>query len=118
LAPETSASHSNLAFTLLALGRPGEVETPARTALRLDGASIHAHCVLGYALANRPETAAEAVTHLHIAARELPHAHFVLAQLYRQTGDTVTARIEIDEHATAAKGVSPSDVEKWKAGLR
>jgi hypothetical protein len=55
---------------------------------------------------------------LRLAAREIPHAHFVLAQLLRLSGDTTGAREEIDRYAAATPGLNPREAEKWKAGMR
>ena len=87
LDPATSVHHANLGLALMILGRFREAEPEARTAVALDGTNTKAQYLLGYLLANRPETRAAAEEHLKYAAREIPEARFALAELYHARED-------------------------------
>ena len=102
----------------MAAGRYPDALEPADRAVRMEGSNVRAHCVLGYLLARWPEKRHQAIAHLRIAAPEMPHAHYVLAQLLHLSGDDTGAREEIDRYAAAIPGLNPRDVEKWKSGLR
>jgi tetratricopeptide (TPR) repeat protein len=117
LDPTWAGYPANLAYALLSLDRIGEAEEQARRAIALEPANSGAHCVLGYILVRRPETRAQAIPHLRIGAREIPQAHYVLAQLLAQSGDSSSAKEEMDRFA-AAGGISPEELKKWNAGLR
>src|SRR5262249_8851903 len=117
LDPTWAGYPANLAYALLSLDRIGEAEEQARRAIALEPSNSGAHCVLGYILVRRPETRAQAIPHLRIGAREIPQAHYVLAQLLAQSGDSSSAKEEMDRFA-AAGGISPEELKKWNAGLR
>jgi Flp pilus assembly protein TadD len=97
LDPATSVHHANLGLALMILGRFREAEPEARTAVALDGTSTKAQYLLGYLLANRPETREAAEEHLRYAARQFPEARSALADLYRATGRGALAETELRE---------------------
>jgi len=97
LDPATSVHHANLGLALMILGRFREAEPEARTAVTLDATSTKAQYLLGYLLANRPETRAAAEEHLKYAAREFPEARSALADLYRATGTGALVETELRE---------------------
>lgn len=105
LDPATSFHHSNLAYTLIRLDRPNEAEAEAQTAVGLDGTNPAAQFLLGLLLANRPETRALCESHLVYAARTIPEAHYVLANVYSADGAAQSARAELDRYRreTAAR---------------
>jgi Flp pilus assembly protein TadD len=108
LDPATSIHHSNLGLALIILGRFREAETEARTAVDLDGTNMRAHYLLGYLLTQRPETQAAGEEHLKYAARVLPDAHFVLAELYRTTGREDLAEAESMQFLQAVNARAPA----------
>ena len=97
LDPATSVHHANLGLALMILGRFREAEPESRTAVTLDATSTKAQYLLGYLLANRPETRAAAEEHLKYAAREFPEARSALADLYRATGRGALVETELRE---------------------
>ena len=118
LDPGTASHYSNLAFALMLQGQFREALEPATRAVRMESTNVRANCVLGYLLARSPETLPQAVPHLRIAAREMPKARFVLAQVLRELGNETAARQEIDQYAAETPGINPREIEKWKSGLR
>jgi tetratricopeptide (TPR) repeat protein len=95
LDPATGAHHMNLGYALMCLGRAREAEPEARTAVALDPMNVNGQYLLGVILAGQVETRSAAVQHLLYAARDVPDAHYVLAQLYRVAGDELAARREM-----------------------
>jgi tetratricopeptide (TPR) repeat protein len=93
--PATSAHHMNLGYALMCLGRPGEAEPEARTAIALNPMNVNGQYLLGVILAGRVETRSAAIQHLLYAARDVPDAHYALAQLYRVAGDELAASREM-----------------------
>lgn len=83
LDPATGAHHLNYAYVLIRLNHYRQAEPEARTAVRLEPANACAHYLLGFLFAQRRETQEQAIPHLLYAARELPEAHYVLAEIYR-----------------------------------
>lgn len=76
---------ANLAFAQRHLGRYQEALQSARSALKLDSSSAPAHLVAGSILAAFPNTWAEGVKHLEIAAETLESARATLEKA-RQLG--------------------------------
>jgi Tfp pilus assembly protein PilF len=112
LDPATGVYRSNLAVVLESLERWGEAEQEARTAVALDPANSRGQFVFGSLLARRAESRSMAAEHLIYAARELPEAHRLLAQIYRADGeDTLAAaewkRYERSSAERKAKGTLP-----------
>jgi len=95
LDPGTGAHHLNYAYVLIQLNRDRQAEPEARTAVALEPANACAHYLLGFLLAQKTETRAQAIPHLQYALRKLPEAHFVLAEVYRIQGDSSSARDEM-----------------------
>ena len=61
--------------------------------------------MLGFLLTRRKETREEAAEHLLYAAREVPEAHLVLAQLFQAEGDEQRATSELDRYKQATAPV-------------
>ena len=55
----------------------------------------------GFLLARRPQTRRLAAAHLADAARQLPEAHFLLAEIYLDQGDSQIAAAELDRYQKA-----------------
>ena len=112
LDPVTASHHANLGFSLLLTNQPGEAEQEAQTAVELEPADAKYHYLLGFLLARLPETRPRAVEHLGYAARELPEAHLVLAQLYSIEGQDQSAANEVAVYEKAVRGKSYA-VKGW-----
>jgi Flp pilus assembly protein TadD len=95
LDPATCTHHMNLGYALLRLGRAKDAEPEARTAVALDPTNVNAQYLLGVIFAERVETRSAAIQHLLYAARDVPDAHYALAQLYRIAGDEPAASQEM-----------------------
>jgi Flp pilus assembly protein TadD len=104
LDPADSAFHANLSLALILLHLQPEAEQEARTAVTLDAANSKAHYLLGFLLAEHPETRERAAEHLTYAARDLPAAHYRLAQIYQATGQTSRAGAELERYRKAFTG--------------
>jgi tetratricopeptide (TPR) repeat protein len=94
LDPATSAHHANLALALILMNLPEQAEAEARTAVGLDDLNPKARYLLGFLLARKPETRNRAAEHLEYAARQLPDAHLILADMYRLEGAPALAQNE------------------------
>jgi tetratricopeptide (TPR) repeat protein len=106
LDPATSVHHANLAVILIEQQKWEEAEPEAQKAVNLDPSSTKAHYLLGYLLARRPEARSQAEPHLVIAARELPEAHYVLAEIYSAQGADSIAQAELNRYQRAAAASS------------
>jgi Flp pilus assembly protein TadD len=95
LDPATGVHHMNLGYALMCLGRAKDAEPEARTAVALDPTDGNAQYLLGVIFAEHVETRSAAIQHLLYAARDVPDAHYVLAQLYRVAGDEPAASYEM-----------------------
>ena len=111
LDPATASHHANLGFSLLLANQPGEAEQEAQTAAELEPADAKYHYLLGFLLARLPETRLRAVEHLDYAAREMPEAHLVLAQLYSIEGQPQTEAAEVAAYEKAVRGKNYNVVE-------
>jgi tetratricopeptide (TPR) repeat protein len=98
LDPATAAHRLNLAYSLLCLGRGTEAEPEARAAVALDPTNANAHYLLGVLFAKRAESRNSAIPHLAYAGREVPEAHYILAEIYRIEGDARAANQEIEQY--------------------
>lgn len=98
LDPATAIHHANLSYVLIRLHRGQEAEREAQTAVDLDPTNFQAHYLLGFLLASRPETRDLAAKHLLYAARSVPEAHLVLAELYRAQGVDHAADAELNTY--------------------
>jgi tetratricopeptide (TPR) repeat protein len=98
LDPATWAHHLNLAYSLVRLGRASEAEPEARKAVTLQPTNVNAHYLLGILFAEHKESRAAAIQHLAYAGRELPEAHYALAQVYRADGNAPKAKQEMDQY--------------------
>lgn len=101
LDPSTGIHHANLAYALLRLERDKEAEREAQAAVDLDPTYTKGQYLLGFLEAHRPGAARQAEQHLGYAARELPEAHFVLAELYFNEGNGQIAGEELDKYRKA-----------------
>jgi Flp pilus assembly protein TadD len=101
LDPADSVFHGNLSLVLILLHLRPEAEQEARTAVTLDAANGKAQYLLGYLLAQHPETRETAAEHLTYAARELPDAHYLLARIYQAAGETSRAGAEMARYRRA-----------------
>jgi tetratricopeptide (TPR) repeat protein len=104
LDPANSVYHGNLSLALILLHLRPEAEQEARTAVTLDAANSKAQYLLGFLLAQRPETRETAAEHLTYAARDLPDAHYILAQIYQAAGQTSRAGAELERYRKAFTG--------------
>lgn len=95
LDPTTGAHHLNYAYVLIRLNHNRQAEPEARTAVRLEPANACAHYLLGFLFAQDRGTQEQAIPHLLYATRELPEAHYVLAEIYRIQGAASSARDEM-----------------------
>ena len=96
LDPATAAHHVNLAYALVRLNRVNEAEPEALTAVSLDPANAVANYLLGFLYAQHPEKRNLAIRYLEYAAREVPEAHYVLAEIYHLRGAEPTALQELE----------------------
>jgi tetratricopeptide (TPR) repeat protein len=101
LDPATSFHHSNLAYALIRLNRNQEAESEAQMALGVDSGNATAQFLLGFLWARRPDKRKAAETYLTSAARTVPAAHLVLAQMYTAEGSVEIARAELDRYQEA-----------------
>jgi tetratricopeptide (TPR) repeat protein len=86
LDPSTGSHHMNYAYALIRLDRDKEAQQEAETAVALDPGNSMAHYLLGFLLAQRPETRERGVQHLEFAAREIPDAQEVLDRVQHLAG--------------------------------
>ena len=108
LDPATGVHHLNYACALTKLNRDKEAELEAQTAVALDPGNSAAHYLLGFLLGQRPETRGKAVDQLTEAARQLPEAHYILAQIYRVQGDEFAAKQEMQTFERLMPGEVPA----------
>ena len=101
LDPATGIHHANFAYVLIRMNRKDEAEREAQTAVDLDPSYAKGQFLLGFLLARRPQTRRLAVAHLADAARQLPEAHFLLAKMYLDQGDSQIAAAELDRYRKA-----------------
>jgi tetratricopeptide (TPR) repeat protein len=106
--PADSVFHGNLSLALILLHLRPEAEQEARTAVTLDASNSKAQYLLGFLLAERPETRERATEHLNYAARDLPDAHYLLAQIYQAAGQTSRAGAELERYRKAFAGQEKS----------
>ena|ERR1700682_3094866 len=104
LDPADSVFHGNLSLALILVHRQPEAEHEARTAVTLDATNNKAQYLLGFLLAQHPETRETAAEHLTYAARDLPDAHYLLAQIYQADGQTSRAGAELERYRKAFTG--------------
>jgi tetratricopeptide (TPR) repeat protein len=101
LDPAASFHHANLALALIQLNLTKEAETEARAAVDLDHLNSKARYLLGFLLARNPETRGRATEHLQYAARQMPDAHLILADMYRLEGASALAQSEREQYRKA-----------------
>jgi len=101
LDPVTGVHHANLAFALYSLNQASAAEREAQTAVDLDASDSKAQFLLGFLLAQHAEERAHAEEHLRYAARAVPDAHYVLAELYQADGASQAAAAELDKFRKA-----------------
>jgi tetratricopeptide (TPR) repeat protein len=122
LDPATGVHHMNYAYVLVRLKRENDAEPEARTAVALDPENVNAHYLLGYLFARRPGERQQAVPHLVYAAREVPEAHFVLAEVYLAQGATTDANQQLalfwKESAAKQPGSNAGGVKVKFGGLQ
>jgi tetratricopeptide (TPR) repeat protein len=104
----TGAYYSNLALALAALHQVSEATTFARRGLDMDAANHKSQMVLGWVLASQPETRLAAIPYLEEAARGIPAAHRVLADLYRLSGRPELAARELRQYQATSMQHQPS----------
>lgn len=102
LDPATGIYYSDLAWVLADEKQTREAEIAARRAVDLDGVNATSQLLLGCLLANRPEARAAAVPHLMFAARQIPEAHRILADVYHMLGNELQAREEMEHYMDAS----------------
>jgi len=101
LDPGTGIHHSNLAYVLIVLEHQKEAEVEAKTAVSLSPTDPTAHFLLGFLLACNPDTHIAAEQHLAYAARQIPDAHLMLAQLYFSQGSAQLGAAEMARYREA-----------------
>ncbi|HTQ53944.1 MAG TPA: tetratricopeptide repeat protein [Bryobacteraceae bacterium] len=110
LDPNTGAYYSNLGWVLSQQGRMPEAEVFAQKGARLDTTNPKSQLLLGWLLAKQPETRASAIPHLIFAARDIPQAHWMLADVYHLTGRELLAEDEMRQYAAACQdGAEPGN---------
>jgi tetratricopeptide (TPR) repeat protein len=107
LDPATGVHHMNYAYVLVRLQRENEAEPEAQTAVVLDPDNANAHCLLGYLFARRPEERQQAIPHLVYAAREVPEAHYLLAEVYLAQGAATDANQQLALYLKETAGKQP-----------
>lgn len=118
LDPATARHQSNLAVVLARLGYFDEAESWARRAVQQDGSNALGHYVLGCVLTSRTAKVVEATQQLQIAARQLPSAHQVLAEIYRAQGREALATAEMKQFQEAGEAQRDHKPEQWSSPLR
>jgi len=101
LDPAGSFHHANLALALIQLHLLKEAEAEAQAAVDLDHLNSKARYLLGFLLARNPATRGRAEEHLQYAARLMPDAHLVLADIYRLEGADALAQSEREQYRKA-----------------
>jgi len=101
LDPAGSFHHANLALALIQLNLFKEAEAEAQAAFDLDHLNSKARYLLGFLLARNPATRGRAEEHLQYAARLMPDAHLVLADIYRLEGADALAQSEREQYRKA-----------------
>lgn len=104
LDPATGVYYSNLAWVLAQQSRITEATTLAQRGVQLDPANPESQFILGWLLSKRQETWESAIPHLVFAAREIPAAHRVLADVYHLTGRELLAHEEMRRYVAAFRG--------------
>jgi tetratricopeptide (TPR) repeat protein len=114
----TARHQSNLAVALAQLGRYEEAESWARSAVRMDGSEPLGHYVLGCVLTARRTKAAEAIQQFQIAARQIPRAHQLLADIYHAQGREELAAAERKQFQEASEAPKDHQADSWRSPLR
>ena len=119
IGPPSAMLYGNLAYSLIAVGRPQDAETAARHALSLDDSYTRGHYLLGNILAKRVtpaslQMAPEAALHLRLGAAEMPHAYIMIAQMYLMEGDQQSAAEELRLYLKT--GNKQYRVDVWNVG--
>ena len=109
LDPNTGVYFTDLAWVLARLRRFPEAETFAQRGVDLNSANSKAQLLLGWLQAKHPDSSGSAIPHLIFAARELPEAHLILADLYHQTGRELLAQEEMRKYSAGAGGDTAGD---------
>jgi tetratricopeptide (TPR) repeat protein len=117
LDPATAHHQSNLALVLAQLGRLDEAESWARRAVKQENSNPTGHYVLGCILTWRAASTAEAIQELRTAARQLPRAHQVLAEIYRVQGNEALAMAERKQFQEASQTESAARTDQWSTHL-
>jgi Tfp pilus assembly protein PilF len=120
--PPSPILYGNLAYSLIAVGRPQDAEQAARHAISLDDSYGRGHYLLGNILAKRVKpgslaAAPEAALQLRKGASEMPHAHIAIAQLYLMEGDKGSAVEELRLYLKSDHQQFREGVEHWLADL-
>ena len=105
--------NSNIAAALLALGRPSEAETAARSSVRLNGANARARYLLASALIEQHKLSPEVENSLREAADQFPAAHLLLGKVFIASGKADEAEIELKSYLASGRPQERSMVEEW-----
>jgi tetratricopeptide (TPR) repeat protein len=120
--PPSPILYGNLAYSLIAVGRPQDAEQAARHAISLDDSYARGHYLLGNILMKRVTPASlaaapEAALELRKGASEMPHGHIMIAQLYLIEGDKGSAVEELRLYLKSDHRQFREGVERWLQDL-
>ncbi len=118
---ESAPVLANLSANMMATGRYAEAGLLARRALAVDPVAVRTRYLYGLSSrASQKKYDAETQSLLEEAARSIPHAHLVLANLYRAKGDRTAARGALEIHLAARKSQPDPQrpqIESWLKSL-
>lgn len=102
LDPGTGIYYSNMALVMAKIGPISEAQSMAFRGVELDSANPRARFVLGWVLAKQPQTLLQSIPQLQYAARQIPSAHRLLAEVYKAAGEEPQAQEEMRLYASAS----------------
>lgn len=118
LDPNFAMAQNNLALGLVSLKQFDEAKTAARSALRLDPASVPARYALGLASLGLNECTADALAQLRVAEKAFPRAFLSAAQMRVCQGDIDGAIEDLNAYLGQPNAPEQQRAEAWLAVLR